>query len=210
MKKTLMLLAATCLAGTLLATDIVLDVKLNGLAVEEDGKKPDRILSHNLLVIEDIAADTNVYAGTLYLTDVPSSDKKNNNGKKKTGYYGTKDVAVRIISSKHREIALMVEFDDAVLAGIGRVTKDRNGEITQLNISSGHGVFVYTGYEEEVTTNTVAAISDDDDTLEVLETGKMAARLNKKLTDAAEDSDGNTVVEDWLESKGYITDKDDE
>ncbi len=202
MKKFLMLLAVPCIAGTVLATDIVLDVKLNGLALEEDGKKSAKILTHNVLVIEDVNAETNVFAGTLYLLDAPSAAKAHsNNGNKKTNYFETEDVAVRIISTKHREFALLVELDDAVLAGIGKITRDQNGDISQINISSGQGVFLHTGYVEEDTT----IANSEEDTLEELEAGKMSARLNKTLTDAAVDSDGNTVVEDWLESRGYTT-----
>lgn len=213
MKKSLLLLGTVCLAVGAFASDIVLDIQLNGSELE-DGHNATKVQERGVLVIEDIGAETNVHKGTLYLFD----SKGNSKGKKKS--YATEDAAVRIVSNNHSQFGMLVELENACFAGVGKASVDREGEFKQIIISSGHGIFLYTGFDmgsdetnavpvDGVSSNIDEIVEVDDDVLEELEAGKMQAKLNKKLTDAAKDSSGTEAVELWLE-EGIVPKKNDD
>ena len=191
MKKKILLLGAMCVASSVLASDVVLNIQLNGQEME-DGHKAGKVMERGILVIEDFGSETNSHAGTLYLLG-------NKNGKGNgNSSYSSEDAIVNVLSSNQKQFGMLVELDGAYLAGIGRVTADNNGGYKQIIISSGQGAFLHADFSEPpVDTNEVESVESSE--IEDLSVGKMQARLNKKLTEDAKDSDGNTAVEDWFE-----------
>jgi hypothetical protein len=198
MNKTLLMLATACIAGGVFASDVVLDSQLNGQELE-NGHKAGKVLERGILVIEDIGSETNVYNGTLYLFESKSKGKGKAKGKKSS--FAAEEAKVWIVSSNQKQFGMLVELESASLAGIGKATMDQDGNYTQIIISSGQGTFLYTGFQDSQNgTNAVPVVEADESVLEELETGKMQAKLNKKLTEAAKGSSGSEVVEAWLEN----------
>jgi len=209
MKRTLLIVAIASVAGGVLASDIVLDIQLNGHELE-NGHKVGKVLERSILVIEDIGAETNVYNGILYLSESKNKGKGKAKGKKSS--FVTEEAKVRIVSNNQKQFGMLVELESACLAGIGKAIMDKDGNYSQIIISSGHGTFLYTGFQEPpngtnavpvdgVSSNLDEVVEVDESVLEELETGKMQAKLNKKLTEAAKDSSGAEAVEEWLGSK---------
>ena len=207
MKKILLMLATTCIAGGVLASDIVLDIQLNGQELGS-GHKAEKVLERSILVVEDVGAETNVYNGTLYLFESKNKGKGKGKAKGKKSSFATEEAKVRIVSNK-KQFGMLVELESACLAGIGKAIKDKDGNYSQIVISSGHGTFLYTGFQDPpngtnavpvdgVSSNIDEIVEVDESVLEELETGKMQAKLNKKLTEAAKDSSGVEAVEEWL------------
>lgn len=201
-----MILAVVGMAGGALASDVVLDIQLNGQELE-DGYKAGKVLERGILVIEDFGAETNVHNGILYLPEGKSKGKGKAKGKKAS--FATEEAKVRMVTSKQKEFGILVELESACLAGVGKAIKDKDGNYSQIIISSGHGTFLYTGFNEPpngtnavpvdgVSSNLDEVVEVDESILEELEIGKMQAKLNKKLTDAAKDSSGVRAVEEWL------------
>lgn len=196
MKKILLMLATVCIAGGVLASDVVLDIQLNGQELE-NGHKVGKMLERGILVIEDIGAETNVHNGILYLFESKNKGKGKAKGKKSS--FVKEEAKVSIVSSNHKQFGMLVELESAYLAGIGKAVMDKDGNYSQIIISSGHGTFLYTGFQESPNgTNATPVVEVDESILEELETGKMQAKLNKKLTEAAKDSSGTEAVEEWL------------
>jgi len=213
MTKIKLMLAVACFAGTALASDVVLNIKLNGLEIE-NASKVARILTHGFLVIEDINADTNVYAGALYMVDRKWNRNKWDHDKddhlvkgrrKKSLGYEKEPVDVRLVSNHHHQFGILVDMENAQFAGIGQSKIAGNGEIMQVVVSSGHGAFISSVYTEDdlVYTNQVPAAAASTNVLEEIAVGKMSARLNKALTDLSEGTNGTYRVEQWLENAGY-------
>jgi len=196
MNKAILLLGAVCVAGGVLASDVVLNIQLNGQEIE-DGHRAGKVKERAILVIEDFGSETNSHAGTLYLLG-------NKNGKgngNSTGYYSAEEAVVNLLSNNQKQFGILVELDGAYLAGIGRVTVDKDGDYSQIIISSGHGAFMYAGFNEPPSnTNSAHSATNAVAEIEDLGVGKLQARLNKMLTDDAKNSDGNTAVEDWFEA----------
>lgn len=206
MKRTLMILAIACIAGGVLASDIVLDIQLNGQELQ-DNQKVGKVLERGILVIEDFGAETNVHNGTLYLFESNSKGKGKAKGKKSS--FVAEEAKVRIISSNKKQFGMLVELESACLAGIGKATMDKDGNYSQIIISSGQGTFLYAGFNEPpnetnavpvdgISSNLDEVVEIDESVLEELETGKMQAKLNKMLTEAAKESSGVEAVEEWL------------
>jgi len=199
MKKKLLMLATACIAGGVLASDIVLDIQLNGQELE-NGQKVGKVLERSILVVEDIGAETNVYNGILYLFESKNNGKGKAKGKKSS--FVTEEARVRIVSNNQKRFGMLVELESAYLAGIGKAMMDKDGNYSQIVISSGHGSFLYTGFQEPPNGTNAVPVEVDENVLEELETGKMQAKLNKKLTEAAKDSSGTEAVEEWLGANG--------
>ena len=100
---------------------------------------------------------------------------------------------------------MIVDMEGAAFSGIGHMVMNKNG-VKQAVIPAGHGAFMYAGtYEDPVVTNalTIAAAPDREGPVMELEVGKMSALLNKKLTDAINDSDDDFSIDEWLENNNY-------
>lgn len=202
MNKTLLMLATVCIAGGVLASDVVLDIQLNGRELG-DGNKGGKVLERGILVIEDIGAKTNAHNGILYLFESKNKGKGKAKGKKSS--FVKKEAKVSIVSNNQKQFGMLVELESAYLAGIGKALMDKDGNYTQIIIPSGQGTFLYTGFQDLPNgTNAVPAVEVDESVLEELETGKMQAKLNKKLTKAAKDSSGTEAVEQWLKANGVL------
>ncbi len=203
MKKTA-LFALASIAAITYAADVVLNIKITGTEIASDGGKAEQFNQHGLLLIEDITSETNAYKGVMYLLDTSKPGKAKVDKKNiKVRYYDTQDVDVRMISNRFRQLGLLVEFDDTQLGGIGRFQYGSSNELKQLTIASGHGAFVSTDFSgDEGGTNLTETAEASEELLE-LETGKFAARLNRKLT-AAAGTNGVDAVEAWLEAANYV------
>ena len=218
-------LAIACLAGTATATDMAMNIKLNGREIEA-GHKSSHIMLNGILVIEDMHAKTNVYKGSLILLDTKKPRWEFSNKPmfiwpwgwfwlKYVRYYeDAVDVDVRIMRNKNQEFGMLVEMEGSAFAGIGHLSMNKN-RINQAIISSGHGAFLYADfYEDPVITNTTAKVSRPilEGSLVELEVGKMSARLNKSLTDKINDSDDEASIDEWLKAhnfRRYVRDEDD-
>ncbi|WP_372795693.1 hypothetical protein [Pontiella sp.] len=198
------LIALASIAAVTYASDAVLNIKITGREIAADGSKVEHFNQQGLLVVRDLNTETNVYSGIMYLLDTSKSGKmKIDNKNVKVRYYDTQDVDVRMITNRFRQLGLLVEFEDTQLGGIGRVQYGSNDDLKFLNISAGHGAFVSTAFSaDETGTNQTVAVEAPDELLE-LETGKFAARLNRKLTEAA-GTNGVAAVEEWLEDGNYV------
>lgn len=198
------LIALASIAAVTYASDAVLNIKITGREIAADGSKVEHFNQQGLLVVRDLNTETNVYSGIMYLLDTSKSGKmKIDNKNVKVRYYDTQEVDVRMITNRFRQLGLLVEFEDTQLGGIGRIQYGSNDELKFLNISAGHGAFVSTAFSEDETgTNQTFAVEAPDELLE-LETGKFAARLNRKLTEAA-GTNGVAAVEEWLEDGNYV------
>lgn len=198
------LIALASIAAVTYASDAVLNIKITGREIAADGSKVEHFNQQGLLVVRDLNTETNVYSGIMYLLDTSKSGKmKIDNKNVKVRYYDTQDVDVRMITNRFRQLGLLVEFEDTQLGGIGRIQYGSNDDLKFLNISAGHGAFVSTAFSaDETGTNQTVAVEAPDELLE-LETGKFAARLNRKLTEAA-GTNGVAAVEEWLEAGNYV------
>lgn len=216
MKITTVILAIACLAGTASATDMALNIKLNGREIV-DGYKSSKIMLNGILVVEDINAETNVYKGSLIVLDTKPphwewSDKPTYIWPwgwfwlKYVRYYEEEnEVSVRILRNKNQEFGMLVDTGDSVFAGIGHISMNKH-KVNQVIISEGHGAFLYAGfYEDPVVTNTAAIASSPvvDDSMVELEVGKMSARLNKSLTDKINESDDDVSIDEWLDANNF-------
>lgn len=191
-KRTLLMLVSSLAMGAF-ASDIVLDVQLNGKWLE-NGHHAGKIKQNGILVVQDIGADTNVYSGIYY--DLGRKGKHNQVDK-------TAGIDVYIVSGNGKGFGMLVDIDGAQMAGTGKAIKDKDGEYRQIIISSGQGAFMYAGFGQEIVTppGTNSTTSVTNQVLGELQVGKMQARLNKQLTTAAQDSDGENVVDAWLDLK---------
>jgi hypothetical protein len=209
MKKTLKLplLTLVLLTAGAFASDVVLNIKLNGRSIDDSNHKVEKFNQFGIMVVEDILADTNALTGTVFFLDTSKHGQVKINGKnRKVKYYETEEVDVRMLSKNRRQFGMLVEFDEAKLGGVGRFKLDGD-EFRQLSISSGHGAFLNLGFDDEddeVSTNTVEVAESNDDYLTGLEAGKFSVRLNKRLTMKADGTNGVAAVEEWLESKHYF------
>jgi hypothetical protein len=216
MKIIKLILVFACLTGSAAATDIALDIKLNGREIET-GQKTSPIMLNGILIIEDINSETNIFNGSFTLMDVKKPRWEYANRPtfywpwgwvwmKYVRYYEDPiDVEVQLILNKNREFGMIVDMEGAVFSGIGHLVMNKN-EVKQAVISSGHGAFMYAGYHEDpVVTNALilAAAPASEDPVMELEVGKMSALLNKKLTDAINDSDDDFSIDEWLENHNF-------
>ena len=208
----------TCLAGTAAATDLAMDIKLNGREIATD-EKSSPIMLNGILIINDIDSKTNELSGSFILVDVKKSGWEYSAQPifywpwgwfwmKYVHYYEYEDpvdVNVHLILNKNNEFGMIVDMDGAAFSGIGHLVMNKNG-VKQAVISAGHGAFMYAGtYEDPVVTNTltIAATPAPEGPVMELEVGKMSALLNKKLTDAINDSDDDFSIDEWLENHNY-------
>jgi hypothetical protein len=193
MKKIVFMLTA-CLAVGAFASDIVLDIMLNG-QWQEDGSRSGKIRERGILVIEDVGAETNVYNGTFYFLE--SRGKKG-----KAQVDSMEEAEVYLLWGDKYSFGMMVDIEGAQMSGIGKAIPDGEGGYRQIIIPSGHGAFIYSAFDEEVTTPPgTNSVAETNEVIAELQVGRMYARLNRRLTEEANDSDGETVVEEWYDVK---------
>jgi hypothetical protein len=217
MKLLKLVLAVACLAGSASATDMAMNIKLNGREIESENKAS-TIMMNGILVIEDIHAETNVYKGSLFLLDTKKPKWEYSNKPmflwpwgwvwlKYVRYYeDATDVDVYLTINKNQEFGMLVELEDSAFSGIGHLSMNKHG-VNQAIISSGHGAFMHANfYEDPVVTNSASKARNSimEGSLVELEVGKMSARLNKGLTDAINKSDNDDTIEEWLNANNFI------